>query len=235
MVRGPDNTCFVLEMEDLPSTTKDDAFKIIPSQRGGNILMRNGYRYTLRRINLNGHKVWRCANRKICSAYLTTKTRFTKFKSIVVPGKFKPFLLAVFLEKNVDLGSTHVKNSIIPVCYALLPDKIHHTYTVLFELIKSQAMTAITTVFPNAILLGCLFHFIRALWSKWRKADQFTIKKSKIRRAHVRRCIALAFLPKEYVQDGWLYVLTNYSIFNELYVSLTQKIVLSAGLACGHT
>lgn len=64
-------------------------------------------------------------------------------------------------------------------------------------------MTAITTVFPNAILLGCLFHFIRALW---RKADQLTIKKSKIRRAHVKRCIALAFLPKEYVQDGWLYV-----------------------------
>lgn len=59
-------------MEDLPSTSKDDAFKIIPSQRGGNILMRNGYRYTLRRINLNGHKVWRCVNRKICSAYLVT-------------------------------------------------------------------------------------------------------------------------------------------------------------------
>ncbi|KAL0879890.1 hypothetical protein ABMA27_002416 [Loxostege sticticalis] len=232
-------------MEDLPSTSKDDAFKIIPSQRGGYILMRNGYRYTLRRINLNGHKVWRCVNRKICTKIpkydnikktlykhrhkqlQTTKTRFTKLKSIVVPGKFKPFLLADFLEKKCRIllfATPEAKETLrqakhVFLCYALLPDKKHHTYTVLFELIKSQipefapetfttdyevsAMTAITTVFPNAILLGCLFHFIRALW---RKADQLTIKKSKIMRAHVKRCIALAFLPKEYVQDGWLYV-----------------------------
>ncbi|KAL0851949.1 hypothetical protein ABMA28_000231 [Loxostege sticticalis] len=47
-------------------------FTIIPSQRGGDLLIFNGYRYSKRRLNKNGHVVWRCGRRKICKASLIT-------------------------------------------------------------------------------------------------------------------------------------------------------------------
>lgn len=47
-------------------------FTIIPSQRGGDLLIFNGYRYSKRRLNKNGHVVWRCVRRKTCKASLIT-------------------------------------------------------------------------------------------------------------------------------------------------------------------
>ncbi|CAG9787366.1 unnamed protein product [Diatraea saccharalis] len=44
-------------------------FEIITSQRGGNILLRNGHRYTTKRLNTNGSRAWRCVKRKICFYY----------------------------------------------------------------------------------------------------------------------------------------------------------------------
>lgn len=52
-------------------------FKIIPSQRGGVLLISNGFRYTKRRLNKNGHEVWRCVNRKICKASMITHQQAT--------------------------------------------------------------------------------------------------------------------------------------------------------------
>lgn len=341
-------------------TDMNSGIKIISSQRGGEVLLKDGYRYTKRRVNSNGHVVWRCSNRKVCSANLvigndivikleshkckpnvidnevkskihkciqkaenettpiptiysevveefndagysliknmppyknlkqvlyrrrhkalqTTKTQFFKTKDVVVPGKFNNFLLADYNDKNcriilfassearevlrkakhvfldgtfksasppftqlytihVDMGSTDDTNGIIPVIYALLPNKKQKTYEILLEVIKSQipdfqpdtftldyeasAMSAIENIFPNAKIQGCLFHFARCLW---RKYEQVGMKKSTTFRSHVKRCIALAHLPKDYLLDGWLYTKgecvphEKMSIFNEYF------------------
>lgn len=47
-------------------------YEIIKSQRGGDLLLRNGYRYTIKRSNSNGHIVWRCVHRKLCTAKIVT-------------------------------------------------------------------------------------------------------------------------------------------------------------------
>ncbi|KAL4714688.1 hypothetical protein ACJJTC_012605 [Scirpophaga incertulas] len=45
-------------------------FTILSSQRGGEVLLRDGYRYNLKRRSKNGRVSWRCVNRKGCSALL---------------------------------------------------------------------------------------------------------------------------------------------------------------------
>lgn len=185
-------------------------------------------------------------------------------KQVVVPEKFKSFLLAdyysskkriwVFASDNcktilancnltvlcdgtfkfclkpfqqlytlhVDLGSSETHTNIIPVIYALLPNKTKITYKVLFSLIKSQipqfnpkniildfeqaAMTAIKDAFPDTCICGCFFHFCRSLW---RKADEVGITKSALARKHVKRCTVLAHLPKEFIDSGWLYIMSQ--------------------------
>lgn len=117
------------------------------------------------------------------------------------------------------MASTTETNKIIPLCYALLPDKKQNTYEILFEMIKSQipelqpksftsdyeasAMLAVKNCFPTVTIRGCFFHFSRACW---RKADNLGLKKCRFAKAHIRRAVSLAYLPKEFVTDGWLYV-----------------------------
>lgn len=54
------------------SKEKNHEYEIIKSQRRGDLLIRNGYRYTIKCSNSNGHVVWRCTHRKICTAVLVT-------------------------------------------------------------------------------------------------------------------------------------------------------------------
>lgn len=142
-------------------------------------------------------------------------------ENVFCDGTFKscvpPFLQVYTL--HVDVGSTDKKTNILPAIYALLPNKKENTYKTFLNLIKSQlpqfspkcfttdfeksAMLAIEKAFPEARIQGCLFHFKRCLW---RKAKQLAMDKSLIHKIHVKRCMALAYLPQEYKIDGWLYV-----------------------------
>lgn len=329
-------------MDELPSTSTD--FIVIDSQRGGKVLLLNGYRYNMRRVNNNEHTVWRCVKVKctgslvtnvtavikqqthncvpdvagneikrqlnLCvqrvikeitpvpsiysdvleemkdadhetlqklpkynnikktlykhrhKALQTDKVRFFKMKDVVIPGQFQNFLFADYCDKktrillfaseegreilkqakefycdgtfksavppfsqlytiHADLGSTNDQNmNIIPVLYALLPNKKQSTYEIMLHLIKSQivefqpnlfitdfefsALAAIRKVFPESKSRGCLFHFSQAVW---RKAKQIGLTKSKVCKTHIKRCIALAYLPRELKSDGWLYIL----------------------------
>ncbi|KAL0818920.1 hypothetical protein ABMA28_008228 [Loxostege sticticalis] len=276
-------------MNSEPSTSRGNKLTIIPSQRGGQILLCNGYKYNLRGIN-NGHTTWRCVMRKCCSAKLvvnynsiiikeephtfpsfnnikktlykhrnksleTEKVRFLKWKEVCVPGKFKNLLFADYSDEtrilifcseegreqlytiHVDLGSSDDDNmNIIPTVYALLLDKKQATYETLFRLLKSQvpefepqkvttdfeisAMLAVNEVFPTAKTQGCLFHFKQAVL---RKAKSHDLNKSKLGKAHVRRCMALSYLPTEFVSDGWLYVLVLF--YNSVKYILMLNII----------
>lgn len=188
------------------------------------------------------------------------RTRFHRVEKVEVPGVFKQFLLADYMEKknrvlrfaspkgretlktakhffgdgtfksapppftqlyaiHADTGSTEEANGIVPVCYAFLPNKKQKTYEIMFNLLKSQvpemnpktfttdyessAMLAIRETFRDVKSQGCFFHFSRACW---RKAEKLGLRKTKILKSHVRRAISLAYLPKDFVMDGWLYV-----------------------------
>lgn len=107
--------------------------------------------------------------------------------------------------------------------YALLPGKKQLHYEIFFDLIKSQipefnpatitsdfetsAMLAAQKAFPEATLRGCIFHFKQAVLRKAKKLG--LSKKSMLSRGHVKRCMALAYLPMTCRSDGWLYVLSQ--------------------------
>lgn len=63
-------------MDDNPttSTARISPLTIIASQRGGKILLKEGYRYNRKREDSKGHTTWLCANRKCCRALLITNS-----------------------------------------------------------------------------------------------------------------------------------------------------------------
>ncbi|KAF9417931.1 hypothetical protein HW555_005076, partial [Spodoptera exigua] len=159
--------------------------------------------------------------------------------TILCDGTFK-FCLKPFQQLytlHFDLGSSKTHNNIIPVIYALLANKTRATNKILFRLIKSQipqfnpkiilldfekaAMLAVKDIFPETSVRGCFFHFSRSLW---RKADEIGITKSVLSRKHIKRCVVLAHLPKEAVENGWLYIMSqcpndkNIVKFNDYFV-----------------
>lgn len=83
---------------------------------------------------------------------------------------------------HADLGSTLDATNIIPVVYALMPDRKQTTYERLFSCIKLKipqwqpqrfktdfeigAMQAIGKIFPGSVVTGCNFHFNQSLWRK---------------------------------------------------------------------
>lgn len=162
--------------------------------------------------------------------------------TVFCDGTFK-FCLRPFQQLytlHVDLGSDSHNTNIIPVLYALLPNKTKHIYKTLFRLIKTQipefepntfvldfekaAMLAIKSIFPSSTIQGCYFHFSRSLW---RKADQLGLKKktkAKLLKKHIKRCTILALLPREVINDAWLYIMSQCPR-NEMIVKFNDYFV----------
>ncbi|KAH9644537.1 hypothetical protein HF086_002338 [Spodoptera exigua] len=143
-------------------------------------------------------------------------------KKFYMDGTFKvcpkPFYQLYTI--HAELGSSQEYLNVIPVIYALLPDKKMSTYELLFQIIKSQitewdpnditvdfevpAILAIRSNFPGVKITGCYFHFNRSLW---RKAKALGVCKTQLGKIHVKLCAALSHLPSELVNEGWLYVM----------------------------
>lgn len=124
-----------------------------------------------------------------------------------------------------DAGSTTEFTNVLPLIFALLPDKKESTYKTLFQLIKSQlpdwspkklhcdyeiaAINAIRDVIPDVQIIGCFYHWSRALW---RKAKMLGVVKSKAQKRIISLTVALALLPQEYMSEGWDYIKTESEI-----------------------
>ncbi|XP_049878484.1 uncharacterized protein LOC126375548 [Pectinophora gossypiella] len=118
-------------------------------------------------------------------------------------------------------GYNKQSQSVDPLLFALLPDKKQKTYEILCYLIKATlpswrpikitldfevaAINAFQNVFPKIIFKGCYFHFNRCLW---RKAKDYNIK-LRTEKRHVARCVGLARLPIQYIEDGYDYVMNR--------------------------
>lgn len=132
----------------------------------------------------------------------------------------KPFLQLYVI--HGDIGSTETGTNIVPFFYAVLTNKEETTYERLFSKLKShlpewtaEMMTldyekgpinAIKKTFPNIIVKGCFVHFGRALL---RKAKSLGLLQHEESHNHVKLCMALAHLPREDINDGWLYVMSQ--------------------------
>ena len=94
------------------------------------------------------------------------------------------FHVAAHLFYQLDIIYVFSCNSMIPVCYALLPDKTEATYKRLFRLLQQEAaqfnleirptviqvdfekavINAIGHIFPYSSIRGCYFHFTQSIW-----------------------------------------------------------------------
>lgn len=126
----------------------------------------------------------------------------------------------------MDIGSTEEATCVIPVVYALLPDKKEETYRNLFSILKTTVpdfkpsefhidfekacITGFLNVFPEAEIKGYNFHFNQALWRKTQELGLVVDYRERENiRNHLRMCAALVHLPPENIDDGWLAIMEN--------------------------
>ncbi|CDW54901.1 MULE and FLYWCH domain containing protein [Trichuris trichiura] len=108
---------------------------------------------------------------------------------------------------------------VLPVLYALLPNKHELTYRRMFESIKAAwpqfdpetitldfeqaAMNAATATFPSVQVYGCFFHFARRLKRQLSEQGLLSAYNSDANLAIGARMIAsLAFMPTEHLEEG---------------------------------
>lgn len=125
----------------------------------------------------------------------------------------KPFyqLYTLHIDLNSDVNTT----SLVPVVYALLPDKSKMTYTRFFHLIRDvlgvtiktfksdyeiAAMNAVKEVFPLVKVSGCYYHYQKAVW---KKAKELKVNETSDHRNIIRRAAILPLLPSHFIAEGW--------------------------------
>lgn len=139
---------------------------------------------------------------------------------------------------NQQLYTIHAvrQNNVIPLVFALLPDKTEMSYTRMLEALKNlrpslnpksimtdferAAKNAFRKVFPNAEQAGCFFHFGQCLWRKLQGSSnlQQQYKSDPDFQLKIKMFSALAFVPPPDVQD------TFDIIVNDPFYSSSQSI-----------
>lgn len=124
-----------------------------------------------------------------------------------------------------DIGSNHDATVIVPIIFALLPDKRQVTYQRFFRLIKTHltnfnpvvfqtdyelsTINAVSLEFPTVITRGCFFHFSQAMRKQFKKLDlEDTNENKKLLAMYT----ALAHLPVQHIPEGFLTI--NFQISN---------------------
>lgn len=119
----------------------------------------------------------------------------------------------------MDIGSNENHTNIVPVVYALLPDKTKRTYIRLFEALKRELSLdidffkcdyevgqykAFRMVFPQAKLTGCYFHFNKNVWDK---GEEMNLTSTKEGRHAVRLTANLPLIPTACIADAWINII----------------------------
>ncbi|XP_061723753.1 uncharacterized protein LOC133529973 [Cydia pomonella] len=133
----------------------------------------------------------------------------------------KPFKQLFSL--HMDVGSTDETTNIVPMVYALLPDKTKKTYERLFHILKYELCidimyyksdyemaqyTTFKAVYPDTELTGCFFHFSKAIW---KKAEKINFTSTAEQRQAVRLTANLPLLPTPYLGDAWVTILQAFT------------------------
>lgn len=152
-----------------------------------------------------------------CSKMCRKAVNYLRNKQFFGDGTFKraPKPFKQFFSIHVDLNSCKNYTNIVPIIYALLPDKSEETYRRLFSFLKESLcveisyfkcdfetglMNAVKSVFPNVELRGCYFHFNRAVW---KKGKQVGLTDSRVGKEIVRMTTNLPLVPVDKLIEGW--------------------------------
>lgn len=183
-------------------------------------LPNNGNFLQLDFVNYNGKRVLVFAGEE-------AKYLLKNGKTFFFDGTFKscPKQFSQLYTVHVDWNSTTYETNIYPVIYALLPDKTEATYSLLLRQLKTwcpewnpeiikldfemSAMKAVQSQFPQVKLSGCNFHLNQCLWKKIQQIGLVVdYTENKEVRDICRMCSALAYLPLEFINDAWLYIMS---------------------------
>lgn len=155
-------------------------------------------------------------------------TALSKKTSFFMDGTFRSSSkqYAQLYTIHVDLGSSLEETNSIPAVYALLPDKKQETYIRLFKILKDKipdwnpervvldfevaVIQALNFLFPLVKIIGCNYHFNQCIWRKVQDIGMVTDYTHDYEvRLNVRMCSALAHLPLDQVDEGWLLIQEN--------------------------
>lgn len=159
-------------------------------------------------------------NNKILLFATPEAKRFLKYHSDAVQffgdGTFDvPSPFSQLFTVHADIDSSDEVTNIVPILYALLPDKNKKTYERLFNIIKRDInveihkfkcdyevglINAFKTIFPQSQVTGCHYHYSKAVW---RKAKQLDLTRSGTCVNIVRLCANLPLLPAEFMKQTW--------------------------------
>lgn len=128
----------------------------------------------------------------------------------------KPFYQIISIHVNLSSSSESVH--VVGAIYALLPNKLQHTYERLFELLKQHLELNIKNIkcdyevglsnalkhsFPQINVSGCYFHYNKAVW---KKAEILKATDSKEAKDVIRMCANFPLLPADCYSDCWAYI-----------------------------
>lgn len=123
---------------------------------------------------------------------------------------------------HVDIGSTSSETNVIPVIFVLLPNKTNRLFKLIKEHIpnfnpdiitidfEAATIQAIKDVFSNTQISGCNYHFNQSLWRKVQNiglVDEY--RDNDEIRINIRMCSALALIPLQDIDEGWLIIMEN--------------------------
>lgn len=128
----------------------------------------------------------------------------------------KPFYQLYTVHVDVGTNSTTTTN-VVPILFALLPNKTENTYCRFFMLLRNTMgliiekfkfdyelaqLNACESIFPNCEIKGCFYHFNRAVW---RKAKYLKIDTSMEGRKTVQMCAVIPLLPESEIHNFGLH------------------------------
>lgn len=140
-----------------------------------------------------------------------------------------------------------IGTAMFPLVYSLLPQWDADTNIRFFNLLKNIAnqhnlnfhpdrvsldfecasRNAVSHVFPNAELKGCLFHYAKAIWKTTQEYGlQTQYKDVPDVNKLVRRVAALPLLPLDRLEDYWLHALEN-APQSDACTKLTDYVILT--------
>lgn len=112
----------------------------------------------------------------------------------------------------------YVHGAVIPVLYALLPNKQEATYARLLQALTSlrqlhptsvvtdfelASFNAVRTAFPHVVIVGCFFHFSQCIFRKLQQCGLQSDNREQDFNLFIRMLVALAFVPVNDVVDSF--------------------------------
>ncbi|KAF8785187.1 hypothetical protein HNY73_010761 [Argiope bruennichi] len=143
-------------------------------------------------------------------------------KHFLMDGTFKSCSMQfcqIYTIHAVLTKSNQEDRTIVPIVFSLLPRKNSETYSKLFTVLKdagwnpysitmdfeAAVLKELERLFPSVKISGCNFYFNQCLWRQVQSLGLVQeYKENDEIRLHVRMCAALAHLPEDDIEDGWL-------------------------------